>query len=112
MARNFKKEYLLKLIKTVTPNGYKFDLANYLHNPSYDYEYPSFTKTIYEDESTKIIRDVLYFKCYDGTGYYEAKTKTFNKAEACGDWNIARNVKTERLEDSNRFNLKTLVSYC
>ena len=67
---------------------------------------------MFEDETTKIIRDVIYFKCYNGTGYYKAETKTFNKAEACGDWNIARDVKTEKLADADRFSLKTLISYC
>ena len=112
MARNLKKDYILKLIKTDTQNGYKFDLANYLYNPSYDYEYPSFTKVISEDEETKTVRDVLYFKHYDGTGEYLSKIKTFRKADEEGGWAIATKVSSEILEVSNRFNLKTLISYC
>lgn len=33
-------DYISKLIKTVAPNGYKFDVANYLYNPACDCEYP------------------------------------------------------------------------
>ena len=112
MARNLKKEYIMKLIKTEAPNGYKFDLANYLHNPSYDHEYPSFRKTIAEDEKTVTINEIRYFKHYDGTGNYESVTSTFEKAGEVGGWNIARNVKTEVLGTGNRFNLNTLLSFC
>ena len=112
MARNLKKDYLMKLIKTETPNGYKFDFANYVHNPSYEHEYPSFRKVLTEDETSETVREVLYMKHYDGTGTYEAKTMTFDKAEAVGGWNIAKNVVTEVLGDGNRFSLKTLISYC
>lgn len=112
MARNLKKDYIVKLLKTETPNGYKFDIANYLHNPSYDHEYPSFRKVLAEDDETMTVREVMYFKHWNGTGEYLSKVLTFVKAEACGDWNIAKKVATEVLEESNRFNLKTLISYC
>ena len=112
MSRNLKKDYLMKLIKTETKNGYKFDLANYLHNPSRDHEYPAFRKVLAEDDSTLTVREVLYFKRYDGTGTYEAHTMTFAKAEDCNGWNIAKNVVREVLAAGNRFNLNTLISFC
>ena len=37
MSRNVKPEYLRKLL-AIDRNGYKFDLANYLHNPEFGYE--------------------------------------------------------------------------
>ena len=37
MARNLKPEYINKIRKLEVPNGYKFDIANYLYNPSVCY---------------------------------------------------------------------------
>jgi len=112
MARNLKMDYLKKLMGTTTPNGYEFDLANYVHNPSYDHEYPSFRKTLFEDDEALTVREVFYLKHYNGTGEYVAKTMDYKKSEACGGWNVAKNVRTEYLGEGNRFSLKTLVSYC
>lgn len=112
MARNLKKDYLMKLINTNTPNNYSFDLANYIHNPDMDYDYPAFSKVMYEDEETITIRGVYYCKYFDGTGEYIAKTMDYCKAEAVGGWNVAKNVKREVLGAGNRFNLNTLISYC
>ena len=110
MARNIKKDYLKKLLNTTTPNGYKFDIANYLYNPHLTYEYPSFTKTLKEDESMKTIRRVYYFKYYDGTGEYIAETYDI---PTNGDkWEIARNRKEETLGTANRFNVNALIAYC
>ena len=110
MARNLKRDYIKKLINTVTPNGYKFDLANYLYNPSYDHDYPTFRKTIAEDETTTTYEEVGYFKFYDGTGEYERRTYTMPKED--GDWHVAKSFKKEVLASANRFNLNTLISYC
>lgn len=110
MSRNTNREYLLKLLKTETPNGYRFDIANYLHNPAYGYEYPRFRKKIAETAETVTYRDVLYFKHYDGSGEYQAVTY-----EAPNDnegWHIVKELDKEVLSTSNRFNLKTLLSYC
>ena len=68
MARNLKPEYINKIRKLEAPNGYKFDIANYLYNPAYGNEYPAFQKVIAETETEQTIRRVYYFKHYDGTG--------------------------------------------
>ena len=109
MKRNFKKDYLKKLINTTTPNGYKFDLANYLHNPAYGYDYPRFSKTLEEGDEFDVRRDVLYFKHYDGTGEYIAETYKVPKGEG---WHVLTEMKEEILEESNRFNLTKLISFC
>ena len=111
MARNTKKEYLLKLLKT-EKNGYKFDIANYLKNPSYDHDYPSFRKVIEEDDEKIVVNDIMYHKHYNGEGDYVSVTNTYYKAESVGGWNIARNVERKILGTGNRFNLNTLLSYC
>ena len=68
MARNLKKDYIKKILSMEAPNGYKFDIANYLYNPAYGNDYPAFQKVIAETEDTETIRRVYYMKHYDGTG--------------------------------------------
>ena len=89
MSRNLKPEYINKIRSVEAPNGYKFDIANYLYNPSYDNDYPSFVKMISETEDTQTFRRVYYFKYYNGTGEY-----------------------TKVLEASNRYNVKKLLTFC
>ena len=111
MARNRKPEYMKKLLKATTPNGYRFDIANYLHNPSLDHEYPSFIKQIAEDEEKTTFRSVHYFKCWNGSGYYVEQV--FDRMKADKDaWVIVKNLRETKLEDSNRFNLTKLLSFC
>lgn len=111
MARNRKPEYILKLLRTVAPNGYKFDVANYLHNPNYDHDYPSFRKVIADDGERITYRSVFYIKHYDGTGHYEAQVYSAPKEEANG-WIVVRDLATTRLEEAPRFNLNKLLSFC
>lgn len=111
MARNLKPEYLKKLLATETPNGYKFDLANYVYNPHRNYEYPTFKKVLSETEDTETVREVRYFKFYDGDGVYEAVTYDRPKTTDNG-WYVVREPEPVKLESSRRFSLKTLVSYC
>lgn len=110
MARNMKKDYILKIMKMEVPNGYKFDIANYLHNPSYSYDYPSFRKVIAEDEETLTVRRVYYFKHYDGKGEY---IEEFFKEIKNGDsWQFVKEHKENILEKSNRFNINKLITFC
>ena len=110
MSRNLKPEYINKLRKIQAPNGYKFDLANYIYNPSYDYDYPSFIKKISETETTETYRRVSYFKHYDGSGeYYE---EIYTRVKNGEDWQIARNRTENVLEAANRFNIKKLLTFC
>ncbi len=110
MARNRKPEYIKKLVNTAAPNGYKFDLANYLYNPSFDYEYPSFTKKITEDGDTESYRRIYFFKYYDGTGEYIAKECSRKKNGET--WQVVKTERSNVLEKSNRFSLKKLLSLC
>lgn len=107
MSRNMKREYISKLLKTEAPNGYKFDAASYLYNPSYDCDYPSFSKVIAEDEHTQTVRRVYYFKHYNGTGEYIAET--FNRPKEPG-WAIVHQRDEKILASDTRFNLKKLLS--
>lgn len=112
MSRNLSKDYIRKLIKTETPNGYKFDLANYLYNPAYGYDYPRFKKVVDEDDESITYNVILYFKFYDGTGEYQSETYEVSKADMKDEWVVSRNLRKETLAASNRFNLKKLLSYC
>lgn len=110
MARNTKPEYINKIRALEAPNGYKFDIANYLYNPSYNYEYPSFIKMISETEDTQTFRRVYYFKYWDGSGEYNEETFTHKKN---GDsWQIVTCRTEKTLESSNRFNVNKLLTFC
>ena len=110
MARNLKKDYIKKILSMEAPNGYKFDIANYLYNPAYGNDYPAFQKVIAETEDTETIRRVYYMKHYDGTGEYIAETFTRKKD---GDaWQIVQGRTEEILEAANRYNVKKLLTFC
>ncbi len=110
MSRNLKPEYINKIRKMEAPNGYTFDLENYLYNPSYDNEYPAFKKMISETETTQTYRRVYYFKHYDKTGEYMEETFTREKN---GDaWQVVRNRTEKVLEVANRYSFKKLMSFC
>ena len=110
MSRNLKPEYINKIRKIEAPNGYKFDIANYLYNPAHGNEYPAFMKMIAEDEETQTFRRVYYFKYYDGTGEYIAEEFTMKKN---GDaWQIVNRTKEETIEKANRYNIKRLLQFC
>ena len=110
MARNLKKDYIKKILSMEAPNGYKFDIANYLYNPAYGNDYPAFQKVIAETEDTETIRRDYYMKHYDGTGEYIAETFTRKKD---GDaWQIVKGRTEEILEAANRYNVKKLLTFC
>lgn len=110
MARNLKKEYIMNIVKMEVPNGYKFDLANYLHNPAYGFEYPTFIKAIAEDGETMTMRRVFYFKHWDGSGEY--KEETYKVSKNGDTWQVVRERTEKVLEVSNRFNIKKLIAFC
>lgn len=111
MARNLKPAHLKKLIETEAPNGYKFDLANYVYNPSYAYDYPSFQKAIAEDEKSVTYNRIYYFKYHGGNGEYISETFTSPKKSQDGNpWVISSNRKETVLEKADRFSLKKLLS--
>lgn len=110
MTRNLKPEYINKIRKIEAPNGYKFDLANYLYNPAYGNEYPAFIKMIDEAQDTQTFRRVYYFKYHDGTGEYKVETFTLKKN---GDeWQVVPGRTEITLEASNRYNVNKLLTFC
>ena len=110
MSRNRTAAYINKIRAIEAPNGYKFDIANYLYNPAYDYDYPAFVKMIAETETTQTFRRVYYFKYWDGTGEYRAEEYTREKN---GDaWQVVTNCTEKVLERSNRYNVKKLLTFC
>ena len=111
MSRNRKPEYIKKLLGIVTPNGYKFDASNYLYNPNYEHEYPSFKKVIKEDDERVTYRCVHYVRHYSGYGSYEEKVFSVPKKEL-GGWSVIHDMVTTHLEDAPRFNLTKLLSFC
>ena len=110
MARNLKPEYINKIRKLEAPNGYTFDIANYLYNPAYGNEYPAFMKVIEETETEQTIRRVYYFKHYNGSGEYIAETFTRKKNE--DGWQIVKGRREEVLEVASRYNVKKLLQFC
>lgn len=110
MARNLKPEYINKIRKMEVPNGYRFDLENYLYNPAYGNDYPAFIKMTNETENIQTFRRVYYLKHYDGTGEYLEETFTREKH---GDaWQVARNRTEKLLEAANRYSVKKLLTFC
>ena len=110
MSRNFKPEYLKKLRATEAPNGYKFDISNYLRNPDLSYDYPSFQKIISEDEKTETFRRVYYFKDWNGNGEYIAEE--FSREKGGSAWQVVKQLSETVLGHSNRFSVKQLLSFC
>lgn len=110
MSRNLKPEYINKIRTIEAPNGYKFDIANYLYNPSYDNDYPSFVKMISETEDTQTFRRVYYFKYWDGTGEYTEEV--FTRKKNGDSWQIVTGRTENILEASNRYNVKKLLTFC
>jgi len=109
MAKNLKKANLLKLSKITTENGFKIDLGNYIYNPSYDHDYPSFTKLEKEDDNRKYYTRFKYFKYHNGEGMYFKETYSTKKNNDGNSWSITTDIKEIELKDSKRFSLKTLT---
>lgn len=107
MARNLKRENLKKLAGIETKNGYKVTLANYVYNPNRMYDYPVLQKVVDEDEKSRTIRQVYYFKYYDGSGEYITETHTEPK-DGENTWYVVKDKAEKTLEASNRFSLKRL----
>ena len=109
-GKNRDPKYIKKLLG-LSRNGYKFDLANYLYNPAFGYEYPRFKKIIAEDDLTATYRDVYYFKYFGGTGAYMSEEYTVSKSGE-GTVRICQNRHETTLEESNRFSLNKLLEFC
>lgn len=107
MSRNLKTEYLRKLKKVETPNGYKVDLQNYIYNPAYGHEYPNLYKVIEDTETSQIVNTVRYMKYWDGTGEYIQETYTLPKTGHM--WEIVSKSEKRTLETANRFSLNKLI---
>lgn len=110
MARNLKRDYIKKILSMEAPNGYKFDLENYLHNPAFGCDYPAFHKVIAETDTTVTIRRVYYIKHYGGSGEY--KSETFTRQKNGDAWQVVANREEVVLETANRYNVKKLLTFC
>ena len=110
MARNRTPEYINRLRSAKAPNGFRFDIANYLYNPSYDHDYPHFIKVVAEDGDTEKVKAVFYEKYYDGSGAY--KVQTYHRKKNENGWQVVTSVHTETLEEARRFSLPRLLEYC
>lgn len=108
--RNLNRDYIRKILNIEAPNGYKFDLANYLHNPAYGYDYPAFVKKLDEDENTETFRRVYYMKYYGGDGEY--KEETYTREKNGGAWQVVHTISEKVLESSKRFNINKLLTFC
>ena len=113
---NSKIEKAEKYCKIKAPNGYIFDIANYLYNPSHGNEYPSFIKTIADTDEKTTYKKVYFFRYYDGSaGVY---VETYSPLKNGEMWQVInRNPDysekiVERLPKGTRFNVKLLFKYC
>lgn len=104
MTRNKKPEYIRKLFKIETSNGFKVDVANYLYNPSYDNDYPNLMRT-----DGDILTVVGYFKFYEGSGQYEKQVFRIPQDSAENTWRILQPISSEVIEESNRFSMNRLI---
>ena len=109
MARNMNPTYLNKLRK-IEKNGFTFDLANYLYNPAYGNDYPSFRKILSKSADSTTYMVIYYFKYYDGTGEYISEIYTAPNTDS--EWVVTSTVQKTVLASANRFNLNTLLSFC
>lgn len=110
MTRNLKPEYVNKIRKLEAPNGYTFDIANYLYNPAYGNEYPAFHKVISETDTEQVIRRVYYLKHYDGSGEYVEEVFTRKKDGSA--WQVVTDRAEKTLETASRYNVKKLLGFC
>ena len=102
--RNRKPEYIKKLAKIETSNGFKVDLANYLYNPSYNHDYPNLIKR----ENGTII-NVRYFKFYDGGAEYEINIYEAEKKSDDNVWTILKELSHKNIETTGRFSINNLI---
>lgn len=110
MSRNLKPAYIKKIMSLEAPNGYKFDIANYLYNPAYGNEYPAFQKVISETDTTITIRRIFYMKYHNGTGEYIAET--FTRKKDGDSWQVVKSREEVVLEKASRYNVKKLLTFC
>ena len=110
MERNRTPEYINRIRKLEAPNGFKFDIANYLYNPDLTHEYPNFIKKIADDGEKETYKSIYFMKYYDGTGEYIAET--YKRVKNGGNWQVVTGRTVTPLEKSNRFNIKKLLTFC
>ena len=110
MARNRTPKYVNRLIHAKAPNGYRFDIANYLYKPDLSHDYPHFIKIIDQDEETEKIRGVYYEKYYNGSGAY--KVETYHRKKNGSNWQVVTHYQSILLEKADRFNLNKLLTFC
>ena len=107
MARNLKRDYLLKLRAIETKNGYRIHLNQYIYGFAHGDEYPKLYKVINETPETKTISSVYYFKYYNGTGkYFHQVYEVPNNNDSV---NIVNVIEEHEIEANNRFNLNKLI---
>lgn len=109
-------EQAKRYAKIEAPNGYKFDLQNYLYNPARDNEYPAFYKVIADDEEKITIRKVYFFRYYDKSA--AVYVETYSRMKNGGQWQVVnRNPGysekiVEQLPAGTRYSPKLLFPYC
>lgn len=107
MARNFKKDYIKKLLGIATNNGYKIDINNYIYNPALDNEYPALRKVIEETPEKITYSTIYYMKYWDGKSDY--KQKVYEAPNNSDTWNVVNVIEERVLEPGTRFSLNKLV---
>lgn len=109
-------EQAKRYAKIEAPNGYKFDLQNYLYNPAFGSEYPAFLKMISETEEKQIFRRVYFFKHYDKSA--DICVETYARMKNGGAWQIVNkngdysDKIVEQLPAGTRYSPKLLFPYC
>lgn len=113
---NSKIEKAAKYRKIKAPNGYIFNINNYIYNPSHGNEYPSFIKVIADTDEKTTYKKVYFFRYYDrSAGIY---VTTYSRLKNGEMWQVInRNPDysgkiVERLPAGTRFNVKLLFKYC
>lgn len=114
MKRTIEQAKKFAAIKA--PNGYTFDEFRFRFGLSHGDEYPSFIKTVSEDDEKTTYKRVYFFRFWDKTSAIFSTTYSMMKnGEKWQVVNANPNYKEEKLADfpkGTRFNVNMLLSYC
>lgn len=109
-------EQAKKYAAITAPNGYKFDAFRFLYGMSHGDEYPSFVRTVSEDDEKTTYRRIYFFKFYDKSAAVLADSYSIMKnGEAWQVVNENPNYKHEKIAElpkGARFSVKNLLTYC
>jgi hypothetical protein len=103
--------------KIINENGFKIDLNKLMYQFAHGDEYPQMRQIISNDNITKIVLTVSFFKFYDGSGEYTIKAEEYkiNKETSFmvgGTGYFNKTYFEEKTIKGTRFNLNKIKELC